>query len=135
MRVEDFKYVWLVNFAYERPPGEGPATTGLEALELRSGRRLLLGPEVAGKGQPPYPVGEGALVVVYGASAVLGCHVSQGWPTPANVLDLHAEYRLATSGLDAPKGDGLADALAHFGLSGEGLDGLGKLLQALLPTL
>src|SRR5208337_2448133 len=58
-----------------------------------------------------------ALFVAYYASAELGCYLALGWPFPANVLDLYAEFRNLTNGLPTPCGSGLLGALAYFGLS------------------
>ena len=44
---------------------------------------------------PPYPTGPGSLFVAYYASAELGCHLALGWPLPARVLDLYAEFKAA----------------------------------------
>ena len=41
------------------------------------------------------------LFVAYYASAELGCFLALGWPMPARILDLFAEFRATTNGLDA----------------------------------
>jgi hypothetical protein len=64
----------------------------------------------------PYRADEKALFVAYYASAELGCHLALGWPMPANVLDLYAEFRNVTNGLALPAGRGLLGALTYFGL-------------------
>jgi DNA polymerase I len=63
---------------------------------------------------PPFPIGPDSLFVAYYASAELGCFRALGWPMPARVLDLYAEFRDRTNGL--PGGRGLVDALQYFGL-------------------
>ena len=65
---------------------------------------------------PPFPIGSDALLVAYYASAELGCFRALGWPKPANVLDLFAEFRDRTNGLETPAGAGLVGALTFFGL-------------------
>jgi len=122
--LEDFRQVWLVDFAAHAPPGERPGSICLEARELRSGRALQLrGDDLRGCGGPPYPVGPEALFVAYDAAAGLGCHLALGWPMPARILDLHAEYRRATAGLVSPCGHGLAGALAAHGLGATAIGG------------
>jgi hypothetical protein len=65
---------------------------------------------------PPFRIGPDSLVVAYFASAELGVFHALGWPMPARVLDLYAEFRCLTSGRPAPCGNGLLGALAAFGL-------------------
>jgi hypothetical protein len=57
-------------------------------------------------------------MVAYYASAELGCCLALGWPMPARILDLYAEFRRLTSGRPVPCGRGLVGALACFGLDG-----------------
>jgi hypothetical protein len=63
---------------------------------------------------PPYPIGPDALFVAYLASAELGCHLALGWPLPARVLDLYAEFRCQTAGLAKPPPIG--KSRSHYGL-------------------
>ncbi len=46
----------------------------------------------------------------------MGCHLALDWPMPARILDLFAEFRNRTNGLETPAGAGLLGALVHFGL-------------------
>jgi hypothetical protein len=66
--------------------------------------------------RPPFAVGPDALFVAYYASAELGCFLALGWPIPARVLDLFAEFRATTNGLPTPCGAGLLGALQWHGL-------------------
>ncbi len=88
-----FREVWCADFEFHAPPGERPAPLCVVARELRSGRlvRVWLGDDPPAA--PPYPTGPDALFVAYYASAELGCHLALGWPLPARVLDLYAEFR------------------------------------------
>jgi hypothetical protein len=113
-----YRAVWAVDFEFTAPPGERPAPLCLAARELR-GRRLVRawladGPPPA----PPFDAGPDALFIAYYASAELGCFLALGWPFPARILDLYAEFRCLTSGLPVPCGSGLLGALAYFGLDG-----------------
>jgi DNA polymerase I len=130
-----FLEIWLVNFTSSRPPGEVPQPLGLVARELRSGRLVHLQQGNLSSETPPYLLGSDSLFVTFDAPTALGCHLSLGWPLPARVLDLHAEFRCLTAGLLPPGDYDLFAALAHYGLGGEGVEGLGKLLDATLPSI
>jgi hypothetical protein len=39
-----------------------------------------------------------------------------GWPVPARMLDLFAEFRVMTNGMPLQHGNGLLGAMLHFGL-------------------
>src|SRR5688500_4276647 len=81
-----------------------------------SGRRVRLwGPELR---RCPFDVGSDVLFVAYFASAELTCFLQLGWPMPARVVDLYAEYSAITNGRDRPAGRSLLGALAAYGLSG-----------------
>lgn len=107
-----------MDFEFAAPPGDRPQPICLVAHELRSGRVVrLFGDELRACTEPPYDVSERSLVVAYYASAEVGCHLALGWPVPKRILDLYAEYRCVTNGLDLTCGDrGLLGALTTFGL-------------------
>jgi DNA polymerase I len=91
------------------------------AREIRSGVTLrLFGNELKGLETPPFPVDDRALHVAYYASAEWGCYLALGWPLPARILDLYAEFRCKTAGLTVPNGFGLLGALAYHGLDAIG---------------
>jgi DNA polymerase I len=130
--LKEFREIWVVDFHSKRPPGERATPNSLTATECRSGRRVLLeGGEFPPC--PPYPVSPDVLFVSYDAPAQLGCHLALAWPLPARILDLQAEFRWLTSGLDLEE-HGFPQALAYFGVS-DGPDALVKLLDAMLPQL
>ena len=64
----------------------------------------------------PFPTGDKALCVAYYAAAEMDCFQVLGWPHPAHVLDLFAEFRCLTNGLRLAHGRGLLGALMHYGL-------------------
>ncbi|HTB77317.1 MAG TPA: DNA polymerase, partial [Polyangiaceae bacterium] len=66
--------------------------------------------------EPPFEVGDNVLVIAYYASAEVGCILSLGWPVPTNVVDLFAEFRVATNGRALPGQTGLLAALRFFGV-------------------
>jgi hypothetical protein len=54
----------------------------------------------------------------------MGCHLALDWPMPERVLDLYAEFRVATNGLDPYCGNSLLGALAWHGM--DAMDGADK---------
>lgn len=112
-----FDEVVLLDFEFRAPPGELPEVVCMVAHELASGRRHRLWADELGDA-PPFPVDDRTLVVAFFASAEVGCFLQLGWPAPARVLDLYAEFRNATNGLTLPAGRGLLGAMAHHGLAG-----------------
>lgn len=112
-----FAEIWCVDFEFTAGAGERPEPLCCVALELRSGRQLRRWGEAL---REPLPVGAEALYVAYYASAECGCHLALGWPLPANVLDLFAEFRVYANGRDRDigvEGASLLSALSHFGLA------------------
>jgi hypothetical protein len=113
-----FRQVWCWDFEFTADPGECPTPLCAVARELRSGRLVPLWLTGHAPNEPPVDTGPDSLFVAYYASAELGCFLALGWPMPARVLDLFAEFRCRTSGLPVPCGNGLLGALAYFGLDG-----------------
>jgi hypothetical protein len=114
-----FREAWVVDFEFGSAPGERPVPVCLTALELRSGRTLRLWQEDFGA-LPPYSTARDSLFIAYYASAELGCHLSLGWPMPARILDLFAEFRCLTNGEEVPAGNSLLGALTYYGLDNIG---------------
>ena len=112
-----FGEIWAVDFEFAVAPGERPKPVCLVAWELRSKRKLRLWRNEFGS-SPPYGVGPNSLFIAYYASAEIGCHLALGWPKPARILDLFAEFRCRTNGLQTPAGDSLLGALACYGIDG-----------------
>jgi DNA polymerase I len=110
-----FAWIWAIDFEFKADPGERPIPECLVARELRSGELIRLGPGEFGP-EPPYSIDEDSLIVAYFASAEMGCHLALGWPMPANILDLFAEFRHETNGLPIVAGRGLLGALIAHGL-------------------
>ena len=81
-------------------------------------------------GQAAISIDADTLFVAYYASAELGCHLALGWPVPARILDLYAEFRDRTNGLTTPAGYGLLGGLTYFGL-----DTIGATEKADMRTL
>jgi DNA polymerase I len=116
-----FREIWAVDFEFRGGPGDCPVPICLAARELRTGRCLALWrDELLRSTAPPYPVDPGSLFCAYYASAEIGCHFALGWPAPARILDLYAEFRALTNGLPLVSGSGLIGALIHHGLDAIG---------------
>src|SRR5580704_11336325 len=113
---QTFRSIWLVDFEFHQPDGERPTPLCLVAKEFFTGRVVRqwapLGTD------PPYAVDEATLFVSFYSTAELSCHIALGWPVPPQVLDLYAEFRRHTCGLQVPSGHGLLGALAYYGLPG-----------------
>jgi hypothetical protein len=110
-----FKEIVVADFEYSCPPGERPAPVCLVAHELKSGRRYRLWQEELKTSAPPYAGGADVLFVSYYASAELGCYRSLGWAPPLRILDLYAEFRNLTNGVERLSGSGLIGALTYYG--------------------
>jgi DNA polymerase-1 len=86
------------------------------AFEWRSGRRLALWNDGL-LPTPPYSTGPDTLFVCYAANAELGTHIRLGWPLPARLFDLNAEFRVVANGRKLVAGFKLIGALAYYGLA------------------
>jgi hypothetical protein len=117
--LDAFSQVWAADFEFVAAPGERPEVVCLVDRELKTGRTVRLWRDQLGPA-PPYPTGPDCLFVAYYASAELGCHLALGWPMPARILDLYAEFRNQTNGLPTIAGRGLIGALAAYGLDSVG---------------
>lgn len=114
-----FRETWAVDFEYAAPNGEPPEPLCMIARRIEDGRTLRLWrDELRALRAAPFATDADALLVAFYASAEAGCFLSLGWPMPANVLDLFAEFRNATNGLLTPCGAGLLGALAYHGIDG-----------------
>jgi DNA polymerase I len=109
-----FAEIWLCDTEFIEPPGERPRVVCLVAQELRSGREIRLWHDQF-TDAPPFRVDDDALFVAYSADAELKCFTQLGWPMPARILDLHAEFRARTSGMEN-QSHRLIDALIFYGL-------------------
>ncbi len=66
---------------------------------------------------PPFFDNPDVVLVAYYASAELACFRTLNWTQSVPVLDLYAEFRTHTNGLDLPNGRSLIGALQFFRLS------------------
>jgi DNA polymerase-1 len=108
--------VWAIDFEYVARPGKRPDPICCVALEVISGRRVRLwGRELR---RCPFETGPDVLFVGYYVSAEISCFLQLGWPIPARLVDLYAEFSALTNGRTRPSGRSLLGALAAYGLSG-----------------
>lgn len=113
-----FKEIWGVDFEFHVSDDGLPRPLCMAAVELRSGRRILLWrDELLAMREPPFSCGADTLVLAYYASAEIGCFLSLGWGLPVNLIDLYAEFRNLTNGLALPSGRGLPGGMSFFGLN------------------
>src|SRR6266540_1681170 len=96
-----FSELWAVDFEFRALPGERPVPVCMVAKELRSGRLLRRWRDEL-PARPPFPVDQDTLFIAYAAQAELGCFLELGWPMPARILDLYAEFCETTNGWKLP---------------------------------
>lgn len=112
-----FQVVWLVDFEYQQAGGESPRPICMVARELNSGQLVrIFNNEATSFVSPPFSLGKDTLFVSYYAAAEMSCFIALGWTCPTNLLDLFAEFRCLTNGMQLPHGKGLLGALAYYGL-------------------
>src|SRR4051812_6698482 len=115
MTLGEAEEIWAVDFEFIARDGERPDPVCLVARVVRTGCTIK---QWRGEftSAPPFRIDHRAIYVSYYASAELGCHLALGWPMPANVLDLFAEFRNSLNGLPPPSGFSLLGALAYHGI-------------------
>jgi DNA polymerase family A len=70
--------------------------------------------------RPPFPLDETTLFIAFNASAEVRTFMALGWPAPARILDLFAEFCDHRNGRDGETSRSLLSALTHFGLDSIG---------------
>lgn len=111
--------IWVVDFEFACRPGGRPEPICIVAYELVSNRLVRVW--LVGQVQPkmPFDLYPNDLYVAFFASAEIGCHLALGWPLPERIIDLYAEYRVATNGQLPPGRAGLLAALHWYGLDAD----------------
>src|SRR5687768_2316430 len=95
--LDRFAEVWAVDFEYVANPGAKPTPICCVGIELRSGREIRRWGDAM---RQPLPIGNDAVLVAYYAPAEMASYLALGWPLPAHVLDLFAEFRIFANGRD-----------------------------------
>ena len=115
--LDSYEEIWLVDFEFQQTDGENPEPLCMVASELHSGRTLRFWrEELNAMAECPFRLDEKALYVSYYATAEMACHSALGWRIPTQLLDLFAEFRRCTNGLELSNGKSLLGALAYYGL-------------------
>jgi hypothetical protein len=123
--LETFDEILCVDAEFSAPPGHRPTPICVVARETRSGREMRIWrDELLAMRRAPFRTDRRTLFVSYAAPAEFSVFHSLGWPAPARVLDLYAEFRALTNRLDTPSGCGLLGALVYHGLNA--MDGVEK---------
>ena len=113
-----FRSVWACDFEYRLQAGEHPWPVCMCARELRTGQEMRLWrDDLLALPQAPFDIGPDAVMIAYAAAAELSCFLELGWRLPVNVIDLFAEHRVDTNGVELIGGNGLLNALAIRGLA------------------
>lgn len=117
MKLRGFTEIWLVAFEFTAFPGHHPTPIVMVARELISGCVLRIAADaLVGLRSAPFDTGPDSLFVAYYASAEFSCFLALSWELPVNVIDLFAEFRNISNGLEAPSGPNLLGALLWFRL-------------------
>ncbi len=112
-----FQTITLIDTEFHQPDGELPEPICLVAMDYPSGNvTRYWADELRTMPAAPFPVGDGAAVVAFYASAEWSVFLELGWGLPVNILDLFTEFRCLTNGKSIPCGSGLLGALAFYGL-------------------
>src|SRR5262245_46903722 len=115
--LDQYEELNVVDFEYISRPGEHVSPVCMVVRELKSNRTMRLWCNEFGS-TPPYLTGPPSLFIAFQASAEFSCHLALGWPRPAAILDLYAEYRWLINGWHAkPVSTSLLNAAAYFGIS------------------
>src|SRR5262249_5644010 len=115
-----FNEIWAVAFEFNAEPGNRPSPACMSARGLRSGRRRRIWANELGP-HPPSTIARDSVTGASYAGAEFGCSRVLGWPMPANILDLCAEFRVRTNTTRRP---GVSAALLNAMLMHK-LDGMG----------
>jgi DNA polymerase I-like protein with 3'-5' exonuclease and polymerase domains len=113
----NFKEKWVVDYEFYSKPGNPPVPICYVAKNLDTDeiiKHWIKDSEV----KPIYSTGNKSLFIAYYASAEIGCHLSLNFEISPYILDLFAEFRCLTNGLEPPCGNGLIGACNYYGISG-----------------
>jgi DNA polymerase-1 len=118
--LSDFERIIFWDFEFIAKPGEHPDVVCLAWHEQPAGQTYRRWYDQFAGSVSPFRFDNKTLGVCFVGNAELHCHLTGGWPLPANVLDLNTEFRCITNGRTVPAGKGLLGALAYYGLDSIG---------------
>jgi hypothetical protein len=110
-----FREAWALDTEFVAHAGARPVPVCMVAKELATNTTLRLWADDL-PAAPPFPVDDDTLFVAYYAPAEWSCFLALGWPLPARVIDLFAEFRVETNGRPLPAGRSLLGALSAHGI-------------------
>src|SRR6476469_2124569 len=97
--VSRFASIWHVDFEFQQDNNHHPVPVCMYAFEQHSGMEISLWrDELLRLRRAPSGTGPNDLMIVYSATAELGCFLALNWRFPHNVLDLFVEASAAVSG-------------------------------------
>lgn len=117
MELKRYSEVVVLDFEFHAPSGHLPYPLCVVAYELKSGKEHRLWFDGVFPESPPFPTGSEVLFVAFYASAEMGCFLELDWLLPVNVIDLYAEFRVCTNGLNPPSGSSLLGAATAMGIT------------------
>ncbi len=119
--LQHYREVWTLDTEYcfaDRNSGNRPTPVCLVAHEIRSNRWLRHGSINCTADIPHSLLARNRSLSPTTRRQNRGTFVALDWPLPANILDLHTEFRCLNNGLSTIAGYSLHGALIHFGVSG-----------------
>jgi hypothetical protein len=111
----DYDELIFADSEFVAPPGERPQAVCLAWHAYKTGATRSLWVDELGP-LPPYRTDRRTLFTCFVANAEIGFHLSLGWPCPANIIDLSAEFRNLVNGRKVPAGKSLIGACTYFGI-------------------
>jgi hypothetical protein len=116
LRARGFRHARVIDTEYRQARGGRPDPHCIVARCIITGEVVRLW--VSGEPAPrcPFALDGSELFIAFSADAEVGVLLKLGWPPPLCILDLYSEYLRMRNGLPRHgEGNGLIDALAHFG--------------------
>lgn len=111
-----FERIIVLDFEFGVRAGDRPDPICLAWQEIGTGETGQLWLDGKVDVEAPFDGGSILFVAYYGV-AEMSCFLSLGWPCPANVVDLYAEFRLRTNDGRPRGGRGLLAACEEFGIA------------------
>jgi DNA polymerase I len=111
--LDSFEELWVTDTEFNALPGEILEPICVVAHELHTGRRIRLWCKDGPAPEPFYS--SSACIVAFHASAEISTFLVLGWPAPAEVVCLSAEFRCQTAGTKVIGGRNLLAVAARYG--------------------
>lgn len=108
--------VWVVDFEFIQREGESPTPICFVAQNIETGQIVKQWIDEDENTVCPFDLVD-CIYVAYAAAAEMSCHLSLGWEIPNKIIDLYAEFRVITNGLQLLTGSGLIGACQYYGIN------------------